>query len=469
MNKNKTFFVEIIGASRYSILNLDKFDLDLFRGTTKKTDENRFKVDGLLNLNEIGNIVENGYEVLVKEESTKKFRAASESIGFQKWNENTKSKLKSMNQKLIDLNSEFVVGNKYLTTEGIEQEMQELSNTYPSLVDLIVLPEKSHEGRTISAIRMHGSSNNNLNDGVLFLAGLHAREIINPDLLTSLALNICSAYTNKTGLKIEEALCEHNIIKTILEKLDLFVFPLVNPDGRAYVQNEDGEPRWRKNTNPNLNSSDQCLEGETEGIKSNKGVDLNRNYDHLWNSGIGSRAKACSINYRGLKPFSEPETRNVKHLIDHFPNIKWLIDVHSSGEKILYPWGFDEDQTVNPQMNFKNTSYNDMRGILNDNYKEYIHKNDLDTYIDIGNKVSSAIKKVRNTEYEVMQSAFTGLTSASSDDYCYSFSYVAPNNRKIMSYTLETAKEFQPIFEEGSQVIKEVSAGLIELSHRLTS
>jgi murein tripeptide amidase MpaA len=437
--------------------------MDLFRGTTKKLDDNRFTVEGLLSLNEIGNLVDNGYEVHIKEESSKKFRAAAELTGFQNWAQYTKSRLKRK-----DRDSEFVVGNKYLTAEAIEEEIQDLSNNFPSLVDLISLPEKSLQGRTISALKIHGQSNSNSNDGVIFIAGVHSREIVNPDLLITLAFNLCNAYTTKSGLKIENALYEYSVIEKILNGLDIFIFPLVNPDGRIHVQNEDGEPRWRKNMNPNLNSTDQCSTEETEGIRSNKGVDLNRNYDHLWGSGIGSRGKTCSINYRGSKPFSEPESRNVKHMVNSFRNIKWLIDVHSMGEVILYPWGFDEDQSENPDMNFLNMEFDEKRGTLNDSYREYIRKDDLNIYVEIGNKISNAIKRVRNTEYRVVQSALTGVTSASSDDYCHSLSYIATNNRKIMSYTLETAKEFQPDFEEGSQVIKEVSAGLIELCQCLS-
>jgi carboxypeptidase T len=434
----------------------------MFRGTTKKIDENKFTIEALLSLNEIGNLVENGYQVLVKEESSKKFRAPTQSVPFQKWFANTQNKLQIMNET----HQEFIVGNKYLDSEGFDKAHQYIFQTYQSIVDLIVLPEKSCEGRTINCLRIHAKSDkdNGARNGILILGGVHAREIVNPDLLVTLSLNICNAYTSKTGLRIGNSLFDYELIKKMVEGLDIFIFPLVNPDGRVHVQSsENGEPRWRKNMNPNPNSHDQCSEQESEGIKSNTGVDLNRNYDFLWSSGIGSRKKTCSINYRGSSPFSEPETKNVKYLVDNFPTIKWLIDVHSSGQTLLYPWGFDEDQNENPDMSFLNSSYDGMRGSLNDKYKEYIRRKDLDMYLDLGNKMLNAIINVRNNNYTLQQSALTGLTSASSDDYCYSQSYIHPNDRRIMSYTLETANEFQPdFFEEGSDVIKEVSAGLLQ-------
>jgi hypothetical protein len=111
-----------------------------------------------------------------------------------------------------------------------------------------------------------------------------------------------------------------------------------------------------------------------------------------------------------------------------------------------------------------NPVYDGQRGKMNDQYKEYILKEDLNKYKLLAETAATTISKVRhNNEYTVQQSALTGLTSASSDDYCYSLSYLDQSgSRKIMSYTFETATEFQPDFDtEGRDIIKEVSAGLI--------
>ena len=104
---------------------------------------------------------------------------------------------------------------------------------------------------------------------------VHAREILNPDLLVKLALNLCEAYTSNIGLKFGEKSYSADDIKQIVENLELFLFPLVNPDGRSFVQAPNGDVWWRKNKNPN------------PGLPQ-KGVDLNRNYDFLWDSGIGT-------------------------------------------------------------------------------------------------------------------------------------------------------------------------------------
>jgi hypothetical protein len=45
----------------------------------------------------------------------------------------------------------------YLTASGIESCLQYLATTYPSICQLIVMPEHSMEGRTIRAIKLANS------------------------------------------------------------------------------------------------------------------------------------------------------------------------------------------------------------------------------------------------------------------------------------------------------------------------
>lgn len=460
----RKFMATIYATSRKMILKLSEFDLDISRGTTHMNTDQNFSVDGFLTLSQTEKIIDNGYHVLLKEDAVNKFKAADQVVTFSQWIGHTRKNLRKITD---DKYHEFITGTDYLNTQGIIDAINDLSITYPSIVEKIDLDEPSRQGRSISALRLCEKSNSMVKEGIIFLGGVHAREIINPDLLITMAYNLAESYTSNKGLKIGNYSTNFSDIKNLLEKMDIFIIPLVNPDGRVHVQTkreEGGEPMWRKNMYPNPNSTDQCSEQESEGLEGNIGVDLNRNFDHMWSSGIGSRSKTCSINYRGAKPFSEPETRNIKNLIQKYSNIKWLIDVHSNGQTILYPWGFDEDQSNDPSMNFLNPVYEGQRGKLNDQYKEYIISEDLNKYRLLADNAANAISKVRNNnKYTVQQSALTGLTSASSDDYCYSLTYLNQSrNRKIMSYTFETATEFQPDFNpDGRDVIKEVSAGLI--------
>jgi Zinc carboxypeptidase len=364
----------------------------------------------------------------------------------------------------------------YLTVEGIDEGMQYLANTYPSIVQIFDLPEKSHENTTIKALKIGNNDNaivNGNKKAALFLGGVHAREIVNPDLLLSFSLDLCRAYTAQSSLKYGKASSssfDKFDLQKVVDGLDVFIIPLVNPDGRAVVMSPVGDSMWRKNMNPNPNLP--C-----------KGVDINRNYDFLWKSNIGTSSDSCDEIFKGNAAFSEPETRNVRYMLEQHPQIQYMIDVHSFHEDILYPWGDDDDQTSKPSMNFSNPKYDDVRGFPEDEdnpndpndpdgpndpdepketlYKEYISKSDFKWFKSTGKIISRAISGVRGTNYTVKQSVGLYPTSAASDDYSYSRHMIDTSKGKVMSYTLETGNEFQPDIKEGTSIISEVSAGLL--------
>ena len=457
------YFVEVIASNKQQLINLQKFELDLFQPTAKSIGAKEFKIDGLISLDDINKLVENGYKVVIKSESMKKTPAVQETTSFQEWSETAK-KRQEVATRGIKREKEETAGEPseslstslstlsftgYLTSEGIDSALQYIAKSYPSLVQSIVLPEKTHEGRTSRAIKV---SVNNIppKNGLLFLGGVHAREILNPDLLVKFGLNLCEAYTYNTGMKFEDKSYSAEEIKQIVENLELFLFPLVNPDGRSFVQAPNGDVWWRKNKNPN------------PGLPQ-KGVDLNRNYDFLWDSGIGTSTNSVTEIYRGKEAASEPETKNVLHLINKYQNISCVLDIHSYSELILYPWGDDENQIEDLDMNFRNPSYDGSRGHSGDSiYKEYIHKNDLDWYETTGKRIKNAIASVRGTVYQSQPSVGLYPTSGTCDDYLHCLRYNGAN-RNITGLTIETAKEFQPTYEEATNTMSEVSAGLIEV------
>jgi carboxypeptidase T len=337
----------------------------------------------------------------------------------------------------------------YLTAAGIEACVQYLAATYPGFCEAIVLPETSVEGRTSRALKI--ASGGGQRRGVLFLGGVHAREIVNPDLLVSFALDLCEAYAGGTGLTFGAKSYDSVTVKLIVEALDVFVFPLVNPDGREYVQAPGGDVWWRKNRR--FDPATGCY-----------GVDLNRNFDLLWSSGIGTSSSPCDYQiYKGASAFSEPETRNVRWLLDTFPQIVGMIDVHSYSDDLLYPWGDADDQTTDPSKNFQNPIYDGLRGVPGSTiYGEYIPQPDLDWFTATGNSVEAAIQAVRGTAYVVKQSIGLYPTSGTSDDYSYSRHFVDGAKSRVFGYTLETGTEFQPPYSEAVNIITEVSSGLIQ-------
>jgi carboxypeptidase T len=337
----------------------------------------------------------------------------------------------------------------YLTADGVEAGIQHLAVTYPAFCQAIVLPETSVEGRTCRALKIASGTGDRR--GVLFLGGVHARELVNPDLLISFALYLAEAYHQGTGMVLGEMSFPPGFVKLIVENLDIIIFPLVNPDGRAYVQAPGGDVWWRKNRS--FHPASGCY-----------GVDINRNFDFLWSSGIGTSANPCDYQiYKGPSAFSEPETRNVRWLLDTHPNVMGMIDIHSYDNDMLLPWGDATDQETNPAENFQNPAYDGLRGVPDSSlYGEYIPRADLDWYTSVGNSVQSAIQAARGTAYTVKQSIQLYPTSGTSQDYAYSRRFVNSKENRVFAYTLETGTEFQPPFSQAVGIMVEVAAGLVQ-------
>jgi hypothetical protein len=81
----RKFFVTIIAPDKRVLLKLQEYDLDIFQATSRVNERKQFIVEGLLTLEDVGRLVEDGYQVLVEEESSKRARAAREIVQFEEW------------------------------------------------------------------------------------------------------------------------------------------------------------------------------------------------------------------------------------------------------------------------------------------------------------------------------------------------------------------------------------------------
>lgn len=81
----RKYFATVIASGKRALLDLQKHDLDLFQATSKINDRKEFVIEGLLTLDDVAKLVESGYQVLVKEESSKRARANREIVEFQQW------------------------------------------------------------------------------------------------------------------------------------------------------------------------------------------------------------------------------------------------------------------------------------------------------------------------------------------------------------------------------------------------
>ncbi|MDQ3957341.1 MAG: VWA domain-containing protein, partial [Actinomycetota bacterium] len=341
-----------------------------------------------------------------------------------------------------------------------------LAAAYPSLTQLLTLPNSTFEGRTTHALRIGDGGGSR--DTVMAIGGQHAREWGSCEILVNFAADLLEAYDTNAGLAYGGKSFTAAQVKTIVENMHVVVFPLVNPDGRHYSQTVDAG--WRKNRNPDQSGGDpECI-----------GVDLNRNHDFLFDfknkldpfayspqnpDAVVVSDDPCVEIYHGPSAASEAETKNVRWLLDAFPRTRWFFDVHSYGTWILRNWGDDENQSTDPDMNFRNPDYDSARGIQGDTaYKEYIPAGDELIETTMGERMKAAIQAVRGIVYDP-NTSFVGLygTTGSSKDYAYSRHFVDPSKPKTFAYTLEWGEMFQPPWAEMELIIEDVCAGLLEI------
>ncbi|XP_055912211.1 carboxypeptidase B [Eupeodes corollae] len=285
----------------------------------------------------------------------------------------------------------------YPRYDSIIQYMNALALRHPQFARLEVLG-RSVEGRIIAGLSI--SLNGRRDRKVAYIqGGTHGREwITTPTVLYFAA----------------EILANINAFRSILRDTEIYVVPLMNPDGYEY--SHTGDRFWRKNRH-------------RFSLRSCVGVDINRNFGHYWNY-KGSSQNHCSEVYSGLRPNSEPETQAVKRFLDRNRNrVKLVLDVHSFGKFLFYPYGFTK--AAAPTRNL-------------------LHS--------VAVRAASQIAKYRGTVYTIGSSSnILYEASGGLDDYAYGALGIP------LTYTLELpGNGFDYPASDLIHVCKETFAGYIE-------
>lgn len=362
---------------------------------------------------------------------------------------------------------DVIWGGGYLGVDEVERALMLGEQNNPGYVERIPLPHLTWEKRRCHALRI-GKGQDKKRISLCFISGVHGREWGGPDILVYFGFRLLTAYRTRTGVRLGGKSFSPAQIRSIVEDREVILFPQVNPDGREFSMGR--HPMWRKNRRP-------APKGRNY---RSVGVDLNRNFPFLWDferyftpgTVASSHSPTDYETYVGPGPASEPETRNVIWLLDQYPHIQYFVDMHSYGETILHSWGGDENQSEDPDMNFTNPAYDGKRGRLHDKaYREYISAADEKLAVKMGQRMASAIEKVRGRKYKVQQSVGLYPTSGGSDDYAYSRHLLEPGRAKTIAYTVEYGRSrastpFHPPYMEMRNVMRETAAGLLELCLR---
>lgn len=346
--------------------------------------------------------------------------------------------------------------NDYYNADEIDTAVINLATKYPGLAHAKALPHPTAQGRICHALYV-GLGVPGSKAVVMIVGGAHGFEWGSSEIALNLAAALLESLQTQADLRYSQWQCSAVQVQDLLENLHLVIFPLVNPDGRVHSQTIDGV--WRKNRNP----------AYSRGDPTKVGVDVNRNFDFLFDfklafaagSGVSTSSNMAEDVYQGPAAFSEAETQNVRWLLDTFTATRWFIDLHSAGNTVLHVWGHDQTQTTDKAKRFDNPVFDGQRGLPGPGYLEYMDPADLLQVQQLGQALADNLQQVRDTTYQVKPAFENYGTSGASHDYVYSRPGVGANKSKVLAFVVEWGSEQQPDFPEMSDVVKEVTAGLI--------
>jgi carboxypeptidase T len=287
----------------------------------------------------------------------------------------------------------------YHSFAQVEAEIAQVAEQHPDIVQKVSLG-KTAEGRDIWALKISQDAQKDTSDksGLVITGCHHAREWM----------------TVEAPLKLIHDLTDHPADPAVQRRLkdaEIWVVPVANPDGYEFSRNESNY--WRKNRRPlGVDQNGQ----PTEAV----GVDLNRNYwdgkaEHLYvyrpdgdtPGNSDDDYSATSDNpydetYRGPEGGSEAEVKALLNLELSHPNVKAVLDYHSYGDTILYPFGYTREPSPH-----------------------------LKLYQEIGKKMQAA-----SSGFKLEQSVGLYPASGTSDD--------TQDLNGILNFTIEMGRSFQP-------------------------
>jgi hypothetical protein len=189
----------------------------------------------------------------------------------------------------------------HLTWAALTLDVNDWASEHPDIVDL-TSAGTSELGKTLWVVRlsdwsMETKPNGSAKEIVYIDGGHHGNEYLG----TALAYLTAKWYINAWSEGNEEAI-------QVLQNTELHILIMLNPDGN------DIDTRW------NINQ-----------------VDLNRNYDHYWNT--------CPTTQPGSSAFSESETAsNSAYMNEFVVDADLYVTMHTGVWIMLYPWGKWPDQ-----------------------------------------------------------------------------------------------------------------------------
>ncbi len=202
--------------------------------------------------------------------------------------------------------------------EELSVKLKTLSQRHPEIVSLQSIGVTA-EQRDLWLIRLSADSTSK--PATVFMGGHHAREHISVEVPLRLIDFLIESYLKKDPR-----------IVSLFNNYEIFIIPMVNPDGAEFDIATGTYQYWRKN--------------RAQQTPTQYGVDLNRNYGYGW-GGAGASTSPASETYRGASAFSENETQAIKNWVEQTPQLQMMLSYHTFSKLVLWPWGHVESKIQN--------------------------------------------------------------------------------------------------------------------------
>jgi len=297
-----------------------------------------------------------------------------------KWLNDSDFKLEILYENLEDMNEELFPPEIMLQFHSYAEmtaELEEIVENYPEITKLYSLGS-SIQGRTIWGLKITNNPNVEENEPEVRICGAHhGNEFMSVEIPLLLSWYLVENYESDP------------IIKDLIESREIWIIPMVNPDGR--------EASTRYNAN---------------------GVDINRDYGYMWD-GQGNSPL----------PFSQPETQSIRNnALDN--NFVLSLSFHCYGDIVNYIWNYKGEPVADNEMvvllSEQYGSYNgywvvegyewyQTRGDTND--FSYGCRGDIDWTIEIQNEdIQQAWDLNREAIIEIIDAADIGLAGTIKDE-----------------------------------------------------
>ncbi len=305
----------------------------------------------------------------------------------------------------------------YRSTAQVFSDLVSYATTYPTITRLDTIGF-TYEGRPVMLLRITDNPNSDEGEPAVLITGLHhAREWPTVEITMFAIDTLLRGYGSDPQ------------ITNFVNNLDIYVIPLVNPDG-YYYSHDLGNVNWRKNRRyfPTFGTY---------------GVDDNRNYGGADNGdprGQNCTPTAGTTNnpsddvYCGPGPFSENEIDAIRRFVESNPNLVAVVNYHTYTGAVLYPWGYTSADAPDA------------------------------TYLyALADSMASQMVTENNNPYTAIQAPDIGYTAtADSDDWEYGYS-IYVSGYPMVAFTVEACEQFRPPESQLDQIVRENWKGLAAL------